>query len=160
MSRSDGINEELLRVLGRHLASLSAVTTVQCFPVGKEDRVVAHVVEQYYPGHIEAGRLELRFRLNGDFNVQYIEEWDDEQWACRWDRHPNAHNAREHFHPPPSPQAGTAIDASYPSEPAAVLREIVATVETRINTLWTISDDPIYPAEYEFNGEYGETYLR
>ncbi len=30
--------------------------------------------------------------MNGDFNNQYIETWDSEQWACRWDRHPNTHN--------------------------------------------------------------------
>jgi hypothetical protein len=160
MEDSNELNEELLRILGEHLASLSVTTTVRYFPPEKEDRIVAQFVESYYPEYIATARLELRVRMNADFNIQYIEAWDTEQWACRWDRHPNVHNTREHFHPPPNPRVDTAIDASYPAELPDILRVILATLEQRINTLWTTPSDPVYPTEYEFTGEYGETYLQ
>lgn len=159
MCSSPPINEELLRLLGQHLSSLSVIAHVRYFPTEKADRVIAQLASSYYPDHIETARLELRFRVNGDFNVYYGEAWDAERWACRWDQHPNTHNSREHFHPPPQPEETTAIDAVYPSEPEAVLRRILETVERRINLLWTATTDPIYPAEYEFSGEFGEICL-
>ncbi|RLM83862.1 hypothetical protein D3D02_16340 [Halobellus sp. Atlit-38R] len=160
MGQSDELNEELLRILGQHLASLSVIATVQYFPAEKKDRVVAQLVESYYPEEIDTARLELRFRMNGDFNIQYIETWDSEQWACRWDRHPNTHNTREHFHQPPRPRETTALDASYPSEPSDILRVVLETLKQRINAVWATTNEPVYPAEYEFTGEYGDAYLQ
>ncbi|GGL60552.1 hypothetical protein [Halocalculus aciditolerans] len=159
MERGDDLNEERLRILGRYLADLSLVETVQYFPSEKEDRVVAAFDHRYYPDVVDASRLELRLRLNGDFNVQYFEEWAGEQWSCRWDRHPNTHNTRDHFHVPPTPSEAAAVDASYPPDPTAVLRCVLETVERRINDLWTATTDPVFPSEYAFAGEYGASYL-
>ncbi|WP_199897075.1 hypothetical protein [Halarchaeum acidiphilum] len=146
-------------MLGRFLANLSLVETVQYFPAGKEDRVVADLETSYYPDVVDSSRLELRVRLNGDFNFQYFEDWSGEQWSCRWDRHPNTHNTREHFHVPPDPHEEAAVDASYPSESSDVLRCVLETVERRINDLWATTTDPVFPSEYEFDDEYGSTYL-
>ncbi|MEE6210350.1 hypothetical protein U3A55_09295 [Salarchaeum sp. III] len=159
MTRVADLNEERLRILRRYLADLSLAATVQYFPPGKEDRVVASIEDSYYPDVIETARLEVRLRVNGDFNVQYIEEWAGERWSCRWDRHPNTHNTREHFHSPPEPREDTAVTAAYPTDIGDVLRLVFGTIESRINDLWTTATDPVFPSEYEFSDEYGGTYL-
>ncbi|GAA0297003.1 hypothetical protein [Halarchaeum salinum] len=158
MERADDLNEERLRILSRHLADLSLVETVRYFPAGKEDRVVATLEISYYPDVVDLARLEVRVRLNGDFNFQYFEGWSGEQWSCRWDRHPNSHNTRDHFHVPPDPHEEAAVDASYPSTPTDVLRLVLETIEHRINDLWTSTTDPTFPSEYEFTGEFGASY--
>jgi hypothetical protein len=159
MERADDLNEERLRILGRYLADLSLVATVRYFPPGKEDRVIAHLETSYYPDVVDTARLEVRVRLNGEFNMQYFEEWAGKYWSCRWDRHSNTHNTRDHFHVPPDPHEKTAVNASYPSAPDDVIRLVLNTLEHRINDLWTTTTDPVFPREYEFTGEYGDSYL-
>jgi len=158
MRRTDDLNEERMRLLGRHLAELSVIKTVQYFPSGKEDRVVSTLQPNYYPNIVETATLDVRLRLNGEFNMQYYEEWDDERWSCRWDRHPNSHNTDDHYHIPPQPQEERAVDANYPTDPNDVLRLVLQTIETRINEIWS-GTDWVYPSEYEFQYEYGSDYL-
>lgn len=159
MRRNDELNEERLRILGSRLAGLSLVDTVRYFPPEKEDRIVTTILSSSYPNVVDAASLELRLQLNGEFNILYLEDWAGERWACRWDRHPNTHNSRDHFHIPPRPHEEHAIDAAYPNDLNDVIRLVLKTVENRINDLWTATTDPVFPAEYEFSREYGMDYL-
>lgn len=143
------INEERLRLLGQRLANLPQVQTVRPFPREKPDRLVVHFHARQYPVPIEDVRLELRLRLSGDFNFVYIEVWDDEQWRCRWDRHHNPHNTRDHFHPPPMITTRDAVDRDFPEEIDDVLGKILSFVETRQQTLWT--GELVYPENYDFS---------
>ncbi|WP_244605256.1 hypothetical protein [Halorussus halobius] len=89
----------------------------------------------YYPSEISA-RLEIRWYRNDDFNVHYQEEQRDASWECRWDRHPNAHNSRDHFHPPPAASRDRAEDARWPPDHRDVGRLVFGRIEKRIETLW------------------------
>ncbi|MFC7205244.1 hypothetical protein ACFQJC_17175 [Haloferax namakaokahaiae] len=158
MGRTDDLNEERMRILGGRLADLSVIETVQYFPSGKEDRVVATLRSNYYPNVVDTATLEIRLRLNGEFNIQYLEEWAGEGWSCRWDRHPNTHNTHDHYHVPPQPREESAVDAVYPDDPNDVLRVVLQTIEKRINDIWGTTG-LIFPSEYEFKQEYGTDYL-
>jgi hypothetical protein len=153
MSERD-INEERLRLVARRLGQQQALERIDTFPPEKPDRVVAHFVPSLFPSHIETVRLELRLRQNGDWNCHYIESWPGEQWECRWDRHDNPHSTRDHFHPPPTVDSDRAIDSEHPSSFNDLIGQILGFVETRIGDLWA-SEDPVYPTEYEYSGEYG-----
>lgn len=89
----------------------------------------------YYPGEVSA-RFEFRWYRNDDFNFHYQEEHPDSTWKCRWDRHPNAHNSRAHFHPPPAASRTDAEDAQWPTDHRDVSRLVLDSIEERINTLW------------------------
>lgn len=148
------INEERLRLLARHLGRQESIARVEAFPREKPDRVVARFEPSLFPPHVEAARLEVRLRVNGDCNCQYVEEWPGERWTCRWDRHENPHSDREHFHPPPSIDDRRAVDCDLPEDLDDLVREVLSFVETRIGDLWE-QDPPVYPREYEYRGEYG-----
>ncbi len=89
----------------------------------------------YYPGRVSA-RFEIRWYRNDDFSVHYQEERRDSAWQCRWDRHENAHNSRDHFHPPPAASHTGAQNAEWLDDPRDVSRLVLDRVEERIETLW------------------------
>jgi len=91
--------------------------------------------DEYYPGEV-AARFEIRWYRNDDFNLHYQEEHPDRTWKCRWDRHPNTHNSRDHFHPPPAASRLDAEDAHWPPDHREVSRLIFDQLEERIETLW------------------------
>ena len=90
---------------------------------------------EYYPNDASA-RFEIRWYRNDDFNVHYQEERKGGVWKCRWDRHPNDHNSRDHFHPPPNASRTDAEDAQWPSDHRDMCRLVIDRVEERIETLW------------------------
>lgn len=88
-----------------------------------------------YPATIDEASLTVRWYTNDDFKIHYREVHPDRAWECRWDRHPNPHNARDHFHPPSTaPTPGD--DASWPADHRDVLRLVLEEVEERITELW------------------------
>ncbi len=103
----------------------------------EEDRLHlrAELSDEYYPNDASA-RFEIRWYRNDDFNVHYQEERQDGVWKCRWDRHPNTHNSRDHFHPPSEASRRNAEDAEWPGDHRDVCRLILDRVEERIETLW------------------------
>ncbi len=89
----------------------------------------------YYPETVEEASLTVRWYTNDDFKIHYREVHPDHAWECRWDRHPNPHNTRDHFHPPPTaPTPGE--DSSWPSDHRDVLRLVLDIIEERITSLW------------------------
>jgi hypothetical protein len=93
------------------------------------------VSSDYYPDETSA-RCEIRWYRNDEFTVHYLEERRDSVWQCRWDRHPNTHNSREHFHPPPNASRTDAEDAQWPDDHRDVCRLVLTRAEERIETLW------------------------
>ncbi|MFW5950389.1 MAG: hypothetical protein ACOCR6_03530 [archaeon] len=103
---------------------------------GSRQTDTAHIVEDgkchlrvelspdYYPNEASA-RLEIRWYRNDDFTIHYVEQRDEGTWHCRWDRHPNGHNARDHFHPPPAASRGQAQDADWPADHRDVCRLVL-----------------------------------
>jgi len=89
----------------------------------------------YYPGSVSA-HIEIRWYRNDDFNFHYQEVHEDSTWLCRWDRHPNTHNSREHFHPPPDASRTDAADTQWPADHRDVSQLVLDRIEERIETLW------------------------
>lgn len=147
------LNEERLCLLARRLGRQRFVSRVDTFPREKPDRVVARFVPDLYPEPVDEARLELRLWLSDDASVQYVEAWNGDRWPCRWDRHDNDHNDREHFHPPPDASVEDAVDGDLPDDSNQVVALVLGFVEERISDLWT-TEDPRYPSEYEYRGEY------
>ena len=94
-----------------------------------------------YPDRIQAARLEIQWYTNGDYNLHYIETHrSDEEWQCRWDRHPNPHTTRMHFHPPPAARSNDAIpDSPSDRHPSAMFARTLANVREWIEDLWKAS---------------------
>jgi len=89
----------------------------------------------YYPESVAEASLIVRWYTNADFKIHYREVHPERTWDCRWDRHPNPHNTRDHFHPPPAaPTPGD--DASWPTDHRDVLQAVLDEIETRIAELW------------------------
>lgn len=130
-------DRQTLRLLERQLASDPLVVDTSFEPDSYEPRaLVADIDSSRYPESVRAARLELRWFTTDDFSVHYIETHDDRtQWECRWDRHPNTHNARMHFHQPPTAEEVT--DLSLASvHPLDIYSTVLTAVEERCEDLW------------------------
>lgn len=90
----------------------------------------------YYPADSTDAALSVRWYANDDFAVHYREKRPDGDWECRWDRHPNTHNSRSHFHPPPD-AATPGEDRHWPTDVRDVIETVLDDVEERIEALWT-----------------------
>lgn len=89
----------------------------------------------YYPTPVDDASLAVHWYTNDDFKIHYRDVRSDRTWECRWDRHPNPHNSRDHFHPPPTaPTSGE--DASWPTDHRDVLALVLEEIEQRIADLW------------------------
>lgn len=91
----------------------------------------------YYPDSVQAVTLSIRWYTNDDFKIHYREARDGSDWECRWDRHQNPHNAREHFHPPPD-AVSPGDDSSWPTDHREVLTLVLDDIEERISDLWDV----------------------
>ncbi|XVH33745.1 hypothetical protein ACNS7O_17685 (plasmid) [Haloferacaceae archaeon DSL9] len=103
----------------------------------EEGKLYLHVElsSDYYPSEASA-RFEIRWYRNDDFNIHYQEDRKEAAWKCRWDRHPNAHNSRGHFHPPPAASRTETRDAQWPDDHRDVCYLVLNYLEDRIETLW------------------------
>ena len=131
-------DRQTLRLLERHLTSDSLIAETAFEPDSYEPRLLrARLLERRYPDSVTATRLDIRWFTTGDFSFHYVEKWDDgEHWECRWDRHPNTHNTRLHFHKPPS--ATEITDLELPSQhPLEVYSTVLSAIEQRLETLWS-----------------------
>jgi len=132
-------DRQTLRLLERHLSSDSLVVETAFDPDTHEPRLLhGHLDAGRYPDTVTAARLDVRWFTTGDFSVHYVEEHPDGgRWECRWDRHPNTHNTRLHFHEPPS--AREIVDLEVPSlHPLEVYSTVLTAIEQRIETLWSL----------------------
>lgn len=90
----------------------------------------------YFPSVVESAHLKVCWRENGDFIVHYEEQYEGgRRWACRWDRHPNDHNARDHYHRPPEADR-PCEDADYPDDWRDVLAYVVGEIDGHIEAFW------------------------
>lgn len=98
--------------------------------------VVFHYDLGYFPSIVEDAYLKVCWRENDDFLVHYEEKYDDgRRWACRWDRHPNDHNARDHYHPPPDADE-PCEDDSYSDDWRDVLAFVLREIDDHVKAFW------------------------
>ena len=131
------VNEALLDHLQSIFGRLSSVSRVSLFLPNKQESLVIEFETAAYPESIGAVRLEVRAYTNGDFHVSYLETHIGELRQCRFDRHDQNHNSRDHFHPLPDASTGDAQDREFPTDLTTVIRDVVLPwVETRFGDLW------------------------
>lgn len=123
-------------VLKRIQSQLASTRFVESAVLSRDGKLHLRIIfaGEYYPTEV-AARLEIRWYRNDDFNIQYQEQRNGETWTCRWDRHPNPHNSRDHFHPPPTARQ-TAEDAQWPTDHRDMCQLTLEYIEERIETLW------------------------
>lgn len=131
-------DRQTLRLLERHLASDSLVGETAFDPDSYEPRLLQALLDtERYPDSVIAVRLDIRWFTTGDFSIHYVEEHDEEdQWECRWDRHPNTHNTRLHFHQPPTATEMTDLEL-FSLHPLEVYSTVFTAIEQRLESLWS-----------------------
>ncbi len=98
--------------------------------------VIFHYDLGYFPSVVEEAYLKVCWRTNGDFIIHYEEKYEgDRRWACRWDRHPNDHNSRDHYHCPPDAKE-ECEDADYPEDWRDVFEYILGEIDGHIEAFW------------------------
>lgn len=126
----------LLRTIHSRLRGTERFREAELRPEYAPNSIVLRYDLGYFPQEVEDAFLQVRWYTNDDFNVHYEERYTDcDVWKCRWDRHPNEHNTREHFHPPP--------DASTPGQDTAfsedwrdMLSYVLGEIDEHIQVFW------------------------
>ena len=129
------IDRPLLEFLQSRLRSTRQIETASITDGTGHLKLMVTIAPPYYPEAVDEATLAVRWYTNDDFKIHYRETRPERAWECRWDRHPNPHNSRDHFHPPPSaPSIGE--DASWPTDHRDVLTLVLDEIEQRIADLW------------------------
>ncbi|MFC7138742.1 hypothetical protein ACFQMA_02685 [Halosimplex aquaticum] len=129
------IDRPLLEFFRTHLGATEQVANAGITDADGHLELRVTLTPSYYPATVTEATLTVRWYTNDDFKIHYREVHPETTWQCRWDRHPNPHNARDHYHPPPTaPTPGE--DASWPDDHRDVLTLVLDEVERRIETLW------------------------
>lgn len=131
------VDDALLRHLQGIVADLEGVARTSLFPANRQESLVIEFETAYYPDAIETVRLELRVYTNGDFHITYFETHLGERRHCRWGRHEQDHNSRDHFHPLSRASTTNAVDRDFPDDVTMVLRQrVLPWVDKRLGELW------------------------
>jgi hypothetical protein len=129
------IDRPILEFLQTHLQATQQVKKATITDASGHLELQVSFTSRYYPATINEATLYVRWYTNDDFKMHYREVHPEYAWECRWDRHPNPHNTRDHFHPhPDAPTPGD--DASWPTDHRDVLRLVLDEIEARIAALW------------------------
>lgn len=130
------VDYAVLERIARRLRSSERFSRVEYRPEHAPESVVAEHDLGYFPTAVERAYLELRWYETDDFSIHYAEQYaDDRPWECRWDRHPNEHDARSHVHPPPAAET-PGDDASFADDWRAVLQTVLASLDDRTQSFW------------------------
>lgn len=130
-------DRQVLRLLERRLAAEPPIERTEFRPDAETPyELVIHLDTDQYPESTRSVRLDVRWFTTGDFSFHYDEtDADSDRWECRWDRHPNPHAKRVHFHGLPA--AADVENLELPSiHPLDVSSTVVAAIQDRLKTLW------------------------
>lgn len=134
------IDTAVLETVRDRLRTHSLVDTVRIEPTdGPLSLIVASIDSDRYPKQVVDVRIEIQWYTNNDYNFHYIETHrSDAVWQCRWDRHPNPHTARTHFHPPPEASSKKVVDDNPENrQPTAMVTRTLANISDRIDHHWS-----------------------
>ncbi|SIR73859.1 hypothetical protein SAMN05421858_3533 [Haladaptatus litoreus] len=96
------IDRPILEFLQTRLIATQQVEQAVITDVNGHLELRVTFAQPYYPVLVDKATLAVRWYTNDDFKIHYREVHADSAWECRWDRHRNPHNTRDHFHPPPT----------------------------------------------------------
>jgi hypothetical protein len=128
------IDRPVLELLRDRLRTTTQVTEASITDSDGHLELRATLADAYYPDSGERATLTIRWYTNDDFKIHY-REVRDEDWQCRWDRHQNPHNERDHFHPPPNAET-PGEDAMWPDDYREMLGLVLDEIERRIGDIW------------------------
>lgn len=142
-SGTTAVDFDLPERIGRRLRRSGRFRSATFRPEHAPDALVVEYDRNYFPSDVRRVTLGLRWFRNDDVNLHYAERYrNDECWECRWDRHPNPHGGREHFHPPPD--ASTPVRSeSYPNDWRDVLTEILGMLDEHVRSHWREDASPL-----------------
>jgi len=130
------IDADVLERIGTQLSGSQRFEKVVFQPAYAPNAVVAEYDLGYFPAAVERAYLRISWFDTDNFNVHYSEQYESgELWECRWDRHPNDHNTREHFHPPPDAET-PGDDVAHPNDWRDVLSQVLMVLDERIQSFW------------------------
>ncbi len=136
-NHSRQVNEALLEHLQGVFAVLPRVVHTSLFPANKQETLLIQFETTPYPADIDAVSLEIRAYTNGEFHISYLERYLGELRRCRWDRHEQPHNSRDHFHPLPDARTENAQNCTFPPDVTTVLQKIVLPwIDERLGACW------------------------
>lgn len=133
------IDVQILEYLRDRLVTTPQVERATITDASGHLALVVGLSSAYYPPEVEDADLLVRWYTNDDFTIHYRERRSNDSdggWECRWDRHPNSHNARDHFHPPPD-AATPGENADWPADYRQLVSLVLAAVEDRIEAIWS-----------------------
>lgn len=134
---SRSVDEETLRYLGRAFGRRPEVRHTSLFPSNKQERLVVTLETGYYPDRVDGVSIEIRAYTNSEFHVSYIESHSGDRQRCRWDRHDQPHNSRDHYHPLPDASTAAAVDREYATDLTRVVEtDVLPWVDNRVGVLW------------------------
>jgi len=137
MGESAPVDHEVLDDIKSRLAKSDFFTGIEAEPEDNPDSLICYINTGYYPAGIEEVYLKIVWRENDDFSMHYRELYrNGDAWECRWDRHPNDHNDRSHYHPGPDPTTVEATDTSHPHDWRDVLTQVLDEIQTRVEEFW------------------------
>ena len=124
------IDRPILEFLQTRLQATNQVTEAVITDAHGHLELRVTLSSSYCPESVEEASLTVRWYTNDDFKIHYREVHAESAWECRWDCHPNSHNTRDHFHPPPAALT-PGDDASWPTDYRDVLRLVLDDVKER-----------------------------
>ncbi|TQQ80766.1 hypothetical protein [Halonotius roseus] len=134
------VDRAVLEAIQDRLRTAPQIETAEIVIADGQTELKAPLTAAATPTRIDRRFLDIRWYTNGDFRIHYQEDWPDRTWSQRWDRHPNEHNDRDHFHPPPD-AATPGENRTWSSKFEAVLKLVVNGVRTRTDSLWQAVGD-------------------
>jgi hypothetical protein len=130
------IDYDILDRIGQRFRGSARIERMEFRPEYAPNSLIAEYNTEYFPAAINRAYLRIRWYENDDFNIHYSEQYTDETlWECRWDRHPNEHNTRDHFHPLPNATT-PGQDEEYPRDWRDTITEVLEELDARIQAFW------------------------
>jgi len=134
--QSAPIDHDVVDRIAARLGASERFESVDVRPEYAPNSVVLDYDLGYFPPDVDRAYLHVRWYENDDVSAHYTEQrGDGGRWECRWDRHPNGHNARDHVHPPPD-AATPGDDASFPRDWRDVVERVLGRLDEHIRGLW------------------------
>ncbi|MFT4890209.1 MAG: hypothetical protein ACI9YT_001123 [Halobacteriales archaeon] len=128
------IDRPILESIRDRFQTTRQVETARIADEGHHELLV-RFADDFYPESVTRATLSVRWYTNDDFMTHYREAHTADDWECRWDRHPNNQDHRDHYHPPPNART-PAQDASWPDDYREMLSQVMNEIEERIAELW------------------------
>ena len=128
-----------LRTIGRRAETHPLIESWQFDPSSAAPRMVQLRIDaESYPIAVDSARLDVRWFTTDDYSFHYVESPGDDQYHCRWDRHPKSDAPRTHFHPPPD--AGAAEESPLDAHFLDVLFTVLDWTSERVERLHEATD--------------------